>query len=139
MSTPTGRPGTSANHRRSQRILLAIPVHVAGKRKNGSAFVEGAKTAVVSAHGALLLMHELVAAGTDLKVTNIATKEEAICKVIEVVNGQGGFLEVGIEFIEALPRFWRVSFPPEDWSPHGPESKRFGVAKLASIPTPVKK
>jgi hypothetical protein len=42
---------------------------------------------------------------------------------------------VGIEFDEPAPRFWRVAFPPEDWSPHSPEAKRRTVS--ASV-TPLK-
>jgi hypothetical protein len=25
--------------------------------------------------------------------------------------------EVGLEFSEPVPRFWRITFPPEDWNP----------------------
>ncbi|HKV63670.1 MAG TPA: hypothetical protein VJO16_17315 [Candidatus Acidoferrum sp.] len=35
-----------------------------------------------------------------------------------------GKFEVGIEFVELAPRFWRVAFSPEDWSPRSPEAKR---------------
>jgi hypothetical protein len=35
-----------------------------------------------------------------------------------------GKREVGVEFVEPSHGFWRVTFPPEDWSVHSPEAKR---------------
>src|SRR5258707_11238360 len=44
MSTPNTRPTLTANQRRSQRILLSVPLRVSGKRVNGTLFVEHTKT-----------------------------------------------------------------------------------------------
>src|SRR6266852_476246 len=40
VTTPNVRPGMAAKQRRSQRILLAVPLRVTGKRSNGAAFTE---------------------------------------------------------------------------------------------------
>ena len=29
--------------------------------------------------------------------------------------------EVGVEFLKPAPKFWRISFPPDDWTPKDPE------------------
>jgi len=121
--------------RRSQRILLAIGVLVKGVRLDGKPFSEKTSTLVVNAHGASLRLREPVASGQYLTVTNLKTNEVCDCRVIEVMPGQSGEPEVGVEFAEPLPRFWRVAFPPEDWSPHGPEAKRREKSSHPGTPT----
>jgi len=112
------------NQRRSQRILLAIPVIVSGKRGGTTSFSERAKTIVVNAHGALIQLHENVVLQQRLRVRNVATNEETTCTVTDINPGNYDVPEVGVEFLEPSPRFWRVSFPPADWNPHSPEVKR---------------
>jgi PilZ domain len=131
MSTPNIRPAQTANQRRSQRILLAVPLRVSGKRANGVPFVEHTKTLIVSAHGALLQLQEPVQNGQSLSLRNVVTGEEAQCAVVDLNPGASGLAEIGVEFAQPNARFWRVSFPPTDWSTRSPEAKRF-----ASSPNP---
>ena len=135
MSTPNIRPTQAANQRRSQRILLAIPVRVSGKRANGTPFVEHTKTLIVNAHGALLQLEEPVREGQALSVRNVTTGEETPCKVVDLNPVANGVSEVGVEFAEPNPHFWRVSFPPTDWSARSPEAKRF-VSSPSAAPLP---
>ena len=44
---------------------------------------------------------------------------------------RSGKAEIGLEFSAPSPTFWRVTFPPEDWSPKHPDAR--------SIPTPIKR
>lgn len=126
--------------RRSQRILLNIAVIVQGVRGNGKAFSERTHTLVVNAHGALIRLLEPVERNQEVVITNIKTNEERTCRVAGVLSGQSGEPEVGIEFSEPSPRFWRIAFPPEDWSPRNPEAKRtekpaqFSVKPAAKSP-----
>ena len=134
MSTPNIRPTLTANQRRSQRILLSVPLLVSGKRVNGTVFVEHTKTLIVSAHGALLQLQETVLQGQPLTLRNVVTGEETVCKVVDLNPGASGLAEIGVEFAQANPRFWRVSFPPADWSPRSPEAKRFASSPVAAPP-----
>jgi hypothetical protein len=136
MSTPNIRPTQATNQRRSQRILLAVPVRVSGKRANGTPFVEHTKTLIVNAHGALLQLEEPVREGQALSVRNVITGEETPCKVVDLSTGTDGAAEIGVEFAEPNPRFWRVSFPPTDWSARSPEAKRF-VSSPSAAPLPL--
>jgi hypothetical protein len=113
-----------AQQRRSQRILLSIPVIVSGQRANGSPFVERAHTLVVSAHGALIQLRERVLVNQILKIKNIATNEEVACTVVDTTHAAKEVPEIGIGFSKSSPNFWRVAFPPEDWNPRGPEARR---------------
>jgi len=123
--TSNARPGSMAHQRRSQRILLSVPVIVSGKHHNGASFGEATQTLVVNAHGALLLLREPVVVGQLLNITNVATGEALACHVKDTNPGQDEVPEIGIEFAQPSARFWRVSFPPEGWSTHSPEAKRF--------------
>ncbi|HUL32982.1 MAG TPA: hypothetical protein VL128_03805 [Candidatus Eisenbacteria bacterium] len=125
MSTQNLRPNAHGQQRRSQRILLAVPLRVSGKRPNGTAFVEHTNTLIVNAHGGLITLRETVQRGQEVALWNAKTGEEVRCLVVDVNEGPSGTPEVGVEFTEANPRFWRVSFPPSDWSARSPEAKRY--------------
>ncbi len=137
MSTPIIRSSMFANQRRSQRILLAVPLRVSGKRANGTSIEEHTSTLIVNAHGALIAMQEPVLEGQMLMVKNVTTGEELVCAVADVNIGANGEPEIGLEFVEPNPRFWRVSFPPADWSTRNPEAKRF-VTGSSEAGKPVK-
>jgi hypothetical protein len=126
--TPT-RLHKYANQRRSQRVMLSIRILVSGIRIGGQSFSEETLTSVVNAHGALILLGENVSNGQSLTIRNVKSGEELQGEVVDVGAEQAGKFEVGVEFLEASPRFWRIAFPPEDWSPRNPEAKR------AVIPT----
>ena len=138
MSTSSIRPTGQSAQRRSQRVLLAVPLLVTGKRFDSVAFSERTTTVVVSAHGALILLHEPVAIGQVLTLKNVATTEKMNCTVADFNPGNNGVPEVGVEFTHPCPRFWRVSFPPADWTPRSPEAKRLvalGTRGEARVPT----
>jgi hypothetical protein len=114
----------AAQQRRSQRILLSVSILISGQQANGSPFSERTKTQVVNAHGALIQLREPVLAGQQLRMKNLATNEEVACTVADISRGSTEVPEVGVAFTKPCPGFWRVTFPPEDWSPRSPEAKR---------------
>jgi hypothetical protein len=123
--THNARPGSTANLRRSYRIVLSVPIIVSGERASGSQFHERTTTLVVNAHGGLILLREPVLLGQELSITHVGTGEELVCTVKDINPGQEDIPEIGIGFAQPNARFWRVSFPPEDWSPRSPEAKGF--------------
>ncbi|HTP67678.1 MAG TPA: PilZ domain-containing protein [Dongiaceae bacterium] len=118
------KPGGYAKQRRSQRILLCIPVTVSGQLAHGATFSERTNTVVINAHGALLELRQTVVVGQALLLKHLGTGEELPCRVIDI-NPAGHVPEVGVESDSPCAHFWRVAFPPADWSPRGPEAKRF--------------
>jgi len=134
------RPGSIAHQRRSQRILLSVPLVVSGKHANGAPFTERTTTLVVSAHGALILLREPVILEQTLNITHVVTGEKLACTVKDISPGTDGLREIGIEFAQSSARFWRVSFPPPDWGPRSPEAKRFANQSVPPAkPAEVKK
>ena len=131
MSTLPTRFTRSSQRRRSQRVLLPVRILVSGVRPDGELFAEGACTSVVNSHGALMVLAERVNLGQLLTVRNLHSYQEVPCEVVAVGPAQAAGCEVGIEFLTPAPFFWRIAFPPENWSPRSPEAKHITIA-----PTP---
>src|SRR6266403_5587518 len=113
----------AANRRRSQRVLMTIPVRVSGKTGAGSPFEEATHTRAISAHGALLLVSNQVYRGQRLTLSNLQTKAALECVVAHIAKRQGEDPQVGVEFTLPNPMFWHVAFPPKDWTPRHPDAK----------------
>jgi hypothetical protein len=116
---------TFANQRRSQRILLAVPLLVSGRHGDGTAFVEHASTLIVNASGGLIALKAIVSVAQTLSLKNANTDNEISCTVVNVELRANDLHEVGIEFRGDDQNFWRVNFPPTDWTSRSPEAKRY--------------
>ncbi len=107
-----------ADRRRSHRVHIAMPVLVRGKKGGqGQPFEEQTHTISVNAHGCMVRMLTPVARTQEITIINTKTAEELPCTVTSIGQRDGGRQEVGVEFAEASPVFWRIAFPPEDWDP----------------------
>jgi PilZ domain-containing protein len=113
----------AANRRKSQRVLMAIPVRVSGKTDAGSPFEEETHTRAISAHGALIHMSTQVYRGQRLTLSNVQTKAVLECVVAHIDRRQGEHSQAGVEFTLPNPMFWHVTFPPKDWTPRHPDAK----------------
>ncbi len=116
---------TYAEPRRTQRVRIGMSVEICSA--DGEPFQEKTKTITVNANGCLVLLATKVKRGQNLKIINPQTQEELACAVIFQGDYNSGKSEVGLEFSEPSPKFWRIAFPPNDWDPN--ERKR------ASAPT----
>jgi hypothetical protein len=99
----------------------------------GELFQEKTKTITVNANGCLVLLAAKVKRGQKLIISNPQTQEELPCTVIFQGDYNSGRSEVGLEFSEPSPKFWRIAFPPTDWDPN--ERKR-ASAPTATAPVP---
>jgi PilZ domain-containing protein len=108
--------GPETSRRRSQRVILSLPVTIRteGGPKDAS-FEEETHTLVVNLHGALIVLAGKVTKGQQLRLMNRATREEQMCRVATVGLPTGGKAQIGVEFLKPSPDFWHISFPPEDW------------------------
>ena len=113
----------AANRRRSQRVLMTIPIRVSGENVIGSPFEEETYTRAISAHGALILISAQVYRGQRLTLSNVQTKGALECVVAHIDRHQSDHPQVGVEFTLPNPMFWHVAFPPKDWTPRHPDAK----------------
>lgn len=118
MATPSGSSELTLDkgRRRSLRVLLSVPVIIRGINPDGSAFSEETKTLVVNAHGALIQIRAEIKANQRITMTSAGTNETLECRVVYVGPMQASKAQAGIEFAKPSPKFWRISFPPEDWN-----------------------
>ena len=109
--------GSETGRRRSQRVILTLPVtvHTEGVPKNAE-FQEETCTLVVNAHGALILLAGKVQKGQNLRMKNRATQSETLCRVAYLGAGSEEKMQIGVEFMKPSPDFWHIAFPPEDWT-----------------------
>lgn len=119
-------PNTPANpslRRRSQRVLMQVPVRIHGTDSQGHTFEEETETLAINAHGALILVTARLTSGGKVMLQHKRTQEEQDCHVVFLGPVRAGRAEIGLEFSEARPSFWRVAFPPEDWTLKHPDAR----------------
>ena len=118
-------PASSDNKtpRRSQRVILKVSVMVLAEAGDNKSISEETRTVTVNAHGAMILLGLKVSIGQLLTLRNSRTGEEIACQVVYVSPHESEKRQVGVDFMKPCPRFWRISFPPPDWTTRSPEAK----------------
>jgi hypothetical protein len=61
--------------------------------------------------------------GQRFTLSNVQTKASLECVVAHVDKIPGEQTRVGVEFMLPNQTFWRVAFPPKDWTPRHPDAK----------------
>jgi hypothetical protein len=103
-----------ANRRRSERVMLQVPVTVLTETTEREQVREETQTLVVNAHGGLLKLKMEVLAGQPLVLVNNKGVQEQ-CHVVRIDQPSPDYFAVAFQFDEPSPMFWPVSFPPTDW------------------------
>jgi hypothetical protein len=125
-------PSTPANptvRRRSQRVLMQVPVRIYGTDSQGHHFEEETETLAINAHGALILVTARLTSGGNVMMQHKRTQEEQQCHVVFLGPVRAGRAEIGLEFSEPHATFWRVAFPPEDWTSKHPDARPITVSR----------
>jgi hypothetical protein len=102
----------SNNRRRSERVVLHVPVVVVTETIEKKRVQEETHTLVVNAHGGLLSLKMEVVPGQPVFLINPRNGKEQKCHVVRVENPPGGGLAVAFEFDAPAPHFWPIVFPP---------------------------
>jgi hypothetical protein len=123
MAQVPNTPSNPGARRRSQRVLMQVAVRIRGTDAQGQNFEEFSETLAINAHGALVLLTARVTSGSKVQMKHNKTEEEQECHVAFLGPVRSGKAEIGLEFSAPRPAFWRVAFPPEDWSPKHPEAR----------------
>lgn len=100
--------------RRSNRIQFRMNVQVYGNDTAGHQFLDDAHTTVISRHGAMIVVGRGLTPEDEIGVRCLATKKEAMARVV----GQAGVSPeghlYGIELIDPSVNLWGVWFPSVD-------------------------
>ncbi len=97
-----------AERRRTQRVLLNVPIMVRGQSKDNRPFEEETHTLLVSAHEAMVLLHADVSLGQRLVLLNLNTKREREGHVIYRGMTYAGATQVAVEFTQPASDFWPI-------------------------------
>jgi hypothetical protein len=100
--------------RRSQRLVLRIPVEVSGKDANGAPFREKTHTLAVNRHGARIALTAAVRLHAAVTITNVTSMKSALFTVVSCAEKPvSGAPEWGVECLDLDPNFWGLYFPDE--------------------------
>jgi hypothetical protein len=123
MAQISNMPPNTGARRRSQRVLMQVAVRISGTDAQGKTLEEETETLAINAHGALVLLQARLTSGSKVLLQHKKTLEERECHVVFLGPVRSGKAEIGLEFSLPHPTFWRVAFPPEDWTPKHPEAR----------------
>lgn len=108
--SPANRP-SGAEHRRSSRFPVIVPLEVAWREPNGAHCKENAQATEVNAHGAFLQMQNYPAAGVEVELTNRVTRQTARARMAAIRRAHGGEGQgVAVELLTPSESFWGVNF-----------------------------
>ncbi|MFZ0978046.1 MAG: TonB family protein [Candidatus Acidiferrales bacterium] len=133
------RPKPDSGHLRSDAVSLDVPVKVHGSRvvevvrgttSHTEPFEEQTSTMIVFPLGGVLKMTTQVGVGQAIVLTNLKTRQDAICRVVKTRTNPNLHCYVEVEFSHPQPGYWGVRFQSD-----GPEpaQKVASPAAAASI------
>jgi hypothetical protein len=102
----------SLEHRRSDRLMLTIPLRARGVDARGESFEAPARTINLSQYGARVYIPRPLRRGQTLRLINLMAKSEADFRVIGLLSTsseKGG--NYGLECLDAQVSIWQIEFP----------------------------
>lgn len=102
----------SIEKRRSDRLMLTVPLWVMGAYPKNYPFIEDARTIRLNRDGALIRIFRPLMTGQTVLVVNLATQRDAEFRVVGPIapfTERGG--EYGIECLKQGVNIWDIDFP----------------------------
>jgi hypothetical protein len=122
MAQPT-ISAANQSRRRTERVLLRIPIEISGQDVKEKSFKEKTHTLVINRDGARVALHASVRAGTLVNVKNLQTALAARFRIVgPSTRSLGETPEWGVECLEHGLDFWGISFPEKGGTLPRPES-----------------
>ena len=106
-----------AKIRRSDRVAVELPLQISGADIHNFVFVESARTAVISRHGARICSRRKMARDQELVILCLSTGKECEARIVGELGRDAEGFTYGIAFLDTQINIWDVEFPP--WSPSG--------------------
>jgi hypothetical protein len=98
--------------RRTERLLLAIPIRVMGTDLTGEAFTEDTKTLVINQAGARISLEHRLAADDTIRIVNLDNYNEADFRIVGPTRLGESTAEWGVECSEPSRNIWGIELPP---------------------------
>jgi len=103
----------SHEKRRSDRVMLTIPLTLKGEDAKGVRFVADARTIILNRHGASIWTTQPLRGGQIIRVVNLLGRLEGNFRVVGPISPlteKGG--EWGVEYTDGKENIWGIQFPP---------------------------
>ncbi len=98
--------------RRTERVLLRIPIEVKGATPDGRGFAEQTFTVVINRHGARIRLTHSPRPDDRVTITNLQTKVSCPFRVVGRTSDTiGDGPEWGVECLHPDDNFWGIDFP----------------------------
>ncbi len=111
-------PKADERQRRSERVLLRIPIEVEGTGPDGQPFKVQTFTLVINRHGARVSLKHLIRPDDRLTIRNLQTKMACPFRVVgRTSDSLGEGPEWGVECLEPEVNFWGIDFPSKASAP----------------------
>lgn len=113
----------SVEKRRSDRLMLTVPLIVTGNDPQGKTFKKDARTIILNRHGALIQISCPLRTGQNIRVFNSLCQREAEFSVVGPVaphTEKGG--EWAVECLNGQHNIWGIQFPPPSGTPGEPSA-----------------
>jgi periplasmic protein TonB len=145
-SQGTNRPKPDSGHLRSDAVSLDVPVKVHGSRvvevvrgttSHTEPFEEQTSTMIVFPLGGVLKMITQVSVGQAIVLTNLKTRQDAICRVVKTRTNPNLHSYVEVEFSHPQPGYWGVRFPSDGPEPPQKTAPPAATAPARVTPAPV--
>lgn len=114
--------------RRTVRVMLTVPLKIAGHTDTGEKFSVKTLSHSVSLHGASIELEEGVVLGEVVQLENEITREKIDAKVVSIRRGRDGKRYVAVEFTSPV-NFWHMVFPVPGARP----MRRLLASKVSSL------
>ncbi|HEV2348289.1 MAG TPA: PilZ domain-containing protein [Terriglobia bacterium] len=109
----THTPKTGAGLRRTERIMLEIPIRVFSFGGSAGDFSEDTRTLMVNRDGALIVLKRRVAPNQIVRIINLENFREDDFRVVGLSRQEGDrFAEWGVECLDKNRTLWEIDFPP---------------------------
>jgi tRNA A-37 threonylcarbamoyl transferase component Bud32 len=109
----THPPQSGAGRRRTERIMLQIPIRVSSNGGISGDFTEDTHTLIVNSDGALIILRHGAAAEEIIQIINLENLQESDFRVVGLAHQQGeGDATRGVENLDRNRTLWGIDFPP---------------------------
>jgi TonB family protein len=131
------RAGSDALEAEAIGLEVAVRVHgsqvaavVLESTEHVEPFEEDTTTMIVFPRGAVVKLRARVRTGHAMVLTNLLTKQTALCRIIQVNTAPNIAHYVKLEFAQPVPGFWGVHFPSDPL----PSARTVETPKTVSAP-----
>ncbi len=105
----------SAEKRRSERLMLTVPLRIQWTDSAGATHKEDARTITLNRHGARIQTSRPLSSGQVVRLVNLVSRREADFRVVGPTSPRtekGS--EYGVECLNSKENIWGIQFPPSE-------------------------